>query len=78
MRICDLQSGAGRLRRAARTLNEKWENTKEHWHDQTSREFEEKFLRPILPEVTMALSSVHRLNELLEQAERDCEDRGIE
>ena len=78
MKICDLQSGAGRVKRATRMLKEKGENTKEHWNDQTSCEFEEKYLRPLFPEVTMALTSVYRLNELLEQAERDCEDRGGE
>ena len=75
MRICDLQSSTGRLRRSVKSLKDKWDSTREHWNDKTSREFEENFLRPLLPEITMAISSVYKLNEMLERAEKECEDR---
>ena len=74
MRICDLQSSSTRLQRAARDLNEHWTNTKEYWHDQTSSDFEESHVKPLLPEIAMALSAVNRLHELLEQAERDLQE----
>ena len=74
MKICDLQSSAGRLSRVTRELKECWASTKEHWIDQKGLEFEETHLRPILPEVTMALAAVHRLNEVLERVERELED----
>ena len=75
MQICDLQSSTGRLKRSAKTLREKWKQTQEHWNDKTSREFEEKYLQAIFPEITLAVAAIQRLNEMLEQADHDCRDR---
>lgn len=73
MKICDLHSGSAKLQRSIKRLQEQWEATKEHWDDQTSREFEEKYLRPLSPTVSWTVSAVGRLAEVLENAERECE-----
>lgn len=72
MRICDLQSGRIHITRAAKSLQEQWEATCEHWHDGNQRDFERNHLQPIAPQITLMLSAVHPLS----QAERDCVDEG--
>ena len=72
MRICDLSSSIGQLRRATKELGEKWEQTKEFWDDQASKEFEETYLQPLLPTMTLTMNSVQKLEEILRKAEKDC------
>jgi hypothetical protein len=74
MRICDLNTGAIRLTRAAKKLRDQWLATQEHWSDQNQRDFERNHLNPIAPEITLTLAAVQRLAEVLEQAERECSD----
>ena len=74
MKICDLNTGEGRLTRATKRLKEQWAETKSHWDDAMSQQFEESFLRPLGPEVQLAVAAIHRLAELLEDAEKECED----
>lgn len=74
MKICDLVSGVGRLRRSTAKLKEAWLEAKEHWNDKASNEFEKKYLQPIPPQLTLTVAAVHKLAGVLEQAERDCED----
>lgn len=75
MAICDLYSSISQLQRATKQLSDKWEETKTHWDDQNRRDFEQQFLRPLLPQVTMTVAETYRLAELFAKAERDCEDR---
>jgi len=75
VRNCDLQTSATRLRRATRELMLKWEETKSHWNDDANRDFETNHLQPLLPQLSLTVNVVQRLNELLERAERECEDR---
>lgn len=74
MRVCDLTTSTGRLQRSMAELKDKWTETKEHWNDATSGEFAERYLDPLVPQLTLAFSAIHRLAELLEQAERACDD----
>ena len=75
MKICDLNTGAGRLLRANKELKQRWAETKQLWDDGNSRKFEEEFLQPLGPEIQLAIAAVQRLAELLEKAEKECEDR---
>lgn len=74
MRICDLVTGIGRLKRATSQLKDHWGETREHWSDNIRHEFEEKHLTPLPAEITLAVASIQRLAELLEQAERELQD----
>lgn len=74
MRVCDLTTSTGRLHRSMSELKDKWIEAKSHWDDATSREFAEKYLDPLPPQLTLTLSAIQRLAELIEQAERACED----
>ncbi len=74
MRICDLHTGRIRLSRAVKDLREQWRETKDYWNDENSRQFERTHLEPLAPQITLMLAALNRLNEVLEQAERDCSD----
>ncbi len=74
MKICDLNTGMGRLNQAFAHLKEKWAEAKTHWHDEASRQFEEQHLRPIPTQLQLTVAAVNRLAEVLEKAERECED----
>lgn len=69
----DLTAGSGTLRDAADSLMQAWDETKTHWNDSSSRNFEENHLRPLLRELGDGLNSIQRMGELLAQAERQCE-----
>lgn len=73
MKACDLQSGAGRIRRALEHLELAWAEATTEWNDEVSRAFEEQHLEPMLPVVKTALDAIGRMDLLLREAQRDCE-----
>jgi hypothetical protein len=73
MKIADLTSGAAKIATAYKTMRVHWEDTKEHWHDDNRRRFEEKFIDPLEPQIAAALDAIGSLAELLGRAERECE-----
>jgi uncharacterized protein YukE len=78
MRICDLATGAGQLQHAFGQLKERWRDARAHWDDEAARNFEETFLRPIPARLQHLVIAIDRLAQMVEQAERDCADRGAE
>ena len=75
MRVMDLQTGLARLTQAFSDLKDRWHEAKEHWNDDVSREFEKTQLQPILPHLQLMTAAAQRLMEVVEKAERECEDR---
>jgi hypothetical protein len=73
MRIADLTSGAAKIATAYKTLRVHWEDTKEHWHDDNRRRFEENFIDPLEPQIASALDAISALAEILNRAQRECE-----
>ncbi|MEE3370332.1 MAG: hypothetical protein VX346_13425 [Planctomycetota bacterium] len=74
MKICDLNSGLGRLQRSAARLKERWQDTSTVWMDETRRQFQEQHLDPLPPQISMVLAATQRLAESLEKAEQACAD----
>ncbi|QDU55557.1 hypothetical protein [Aeoliella mucimassa] len=73
MKSCDLQSGAGRIRRALEHLELTWAEVSSEWNDEVSRAFAEQHLEPMLPVVKTALDAVGRMDLMLREAQRDLE-----
>ena len=48
------------------------------WSDETSRKFEKEHLSHLAPQITLTVATIHRLADLLEKAERDCEEEADE
>lgn len=74
MKSADLLSGLGRLKRSTAHLKEKWLETKTHWNDQASRDFEKNFLQGLAPQITLAVAAIHEFVDLIEHVEKELED----
>lgn len=74
MKICDFQTGVGLLQRDTKKLKDKWMDTKVHWKDKTSIEFEQKYLQPLMPNLKLALAAVYELAEIVDEAEKELGD----
>ncbi len=73
MRIADLSSGAARIRDQTDVLIAAWGETREHWNDGNSRNIEEHHLNPVAEDVSVALTAIRHLSEVLAKAQRECE-----
>lgn len=74
MQICDMNSGAMLLTKAAKRLRTQWERTQPFWQDQNAAEFERDLLQPLGPQLSLTLARIQNMAQLLQQAERDCLD----
>jgi hypothetical protein len=63
----------GRLLGASKELSLKWEDTKNHWRDEKSREFERKYLQELFAGMEKAITVIEKLDELLKKVRSDCE-----
>lgn len=63
----------GRLTGVSKLLALQWQETKNYWHDEKSREFEQKYLQELLVDVDKALAVIEKLDELLKKVRSDCE-----
>ena len=73
MKIGDLSAGATLLYESMKMLQEAWAETKTHWNDKNAYQFQETHLEPIAPKVKLAQDAINRLDEVLTQAQRECE-----
>jgi hypothetical protein len=74
MRGCDLGSGANKLGLALRDLQLAWHATGHAWRDTARYQFETKYLVPLEPEVKRAVDAIGRLEQVLAEAYRACDD----
>jgi hypothetical protein len=63
----------GRLTGASKELALKWEETKNYWRDEKSREFEHKYMQELFVGVDRAVAVIEKLDELLKKVRSDCE-----
>lgn len=73
MKPGDLTTGAAKLNKAWKKLRMRWEATKPAWHDSVSREFEEKYLAPLEPQIDATLQRMRALAASLAAAQHDCD-----
>jgi hypothetical protein len=72
---CDLNSGLGQLQWAFSQLKDRWAETKTHWRDDACRAFEESHLQQLPPRLQLFAAATQRLAEVIQRAERECDDR---
>lgn len=51
----------------------RWEDTKTHWRDARSAEFQSNYMQELFPRVNQATNAIEKLDELLNQIRRECE-----
>ena len=67
-----LRSSRDQLTRAMEELFLHWERTRQSWRDSRAREFEEKVLGPLRPEVLHAARAMERMAANLSRARQEC------
>lgn len=72
--LCDLNTGSGRISRAARDLRDAWREVSEHWDDRNAVSFEQEFLQPLAPLLSQTLAAVAKFGDVLKEAEQQCQD----
>ena len=73
MRRCDLDTSAAHLRDAMAELQIAWHQTEEHWQDSVSQKFCQTHLEPLGPALKKTLEAVGQMQQLVNQAYRECE-----
>lgn len=69
-----MSSGSARLQHAMKTLQERWDLTREKWDDQVARDFEKNTLDPLDHMVKHALRGMQSISEVLTKARQDCSE----
>ncbi len=63
----------GRLLGAAKELRLKWEETKNYWRDERSRDFDRKYMQELFAGMDKTITVTEKLDELLKKVHNDCE-----
>ena len=74
MRIADFTTPAANLREAFDKLEIAWQDAQEDWDDPGSRNIEENHLAKMRLQIRTTLDAIHRIADILDQAQRDCEE----
>lgn len=72
MRSWDFSTAAGKLEMGIKTLRATMAVVDERWTDKARRKFQEEHLAAVEPQVHDMVDAIHRLAELLANAERQC------
>jgi hypothetical protein len=62
-----------RLRAITKALTLRWEETKSHWKDARSEEFEQRFMQELLARVDKAVVAIEKLEKCVARARSECE-----
>ena len=69
----NLSGNKGRIVGLTRDISLRWAETKNHWRDAKSDEFERKFMVELDANVNRAMTILDKLEELLKKVRNDCE-----
>lgn len=68
-----MTGNSAKLTALTRDLFNKWQETKNHWRDVKSEEFERQYIEELLHSVDKAASVMEQLDKLLVKVKKDCE-----
>jgi hypothetical protein len=69
----NLSGSKNRLVALTKELSNRWEDTKNHWRDAKSQEFEQRYMAELFANVDRTVNVMDKLNELLIKVRKDCE-----
>lgn len=69
----NVTASKGRLVGLTREISVQWEETRHHWRDAKSEEFDHRFMSELDQQVNRAVAVVSQLDELLRKVRSDCE-----
>jgi hypothetical protein len=67
------KESAGNLVQALKELNLKWGETKAHWHDFKTQQFEHDYLEEIPDHVQRTMSVMQEIDALIKRVRSECE-----
>lgn len=68
-----LSGNKSRLAGLTKELSLRWADTKNHWRDARSAEFERRFMQELTPRVNQAATAIDKLEELFKRIRKECE-----
>ncbi len=68
-----MSGNKGRLTGLTREISLEWEETKNHWRDARSAEFDRKYMDELSDHVSRATLVLEQLEELLKKVRSECE-----
>jgi hypothetical protein len=68
-----LNANKSRLTALTKNISLRWVETRSHWRDVKSDEFNQRFMLELLPRVNKAVNAIEKLEELLKKVRKDCE-----
>ena len=68
-----LSGTKNRLVALTKELAVQWSETKNHWWDAKTQEFERRYITELFVNVDKAVTAIERLDEVLNKVRRDCE-----
>jgi hypothetical protein len=68
-----LSGNRSRLAATSRELWARWDETRAHWRDEKSGEFQRRYLEELMIRVEKTVTVIEKLDELLARVRKDCE-----
>lgn len=68
-----LNANKSRVTALTKNLSLRWADTRTHWRDVKSDEFNQRFMQELFPQVNKAVNAIEKLEELLNKARKECE-----
>ena len=68
-----LNGNKSRMQGLTKELLLRWSDTKNHWRDVRSAEFERRFMQELSPHVNQAAAAIEKLDELFKRIRKECE-----
>ena len=69
----NLSGTKNRLMALTKGLAVQWDETKNHWWDAKTREFERRYITELLVNVDRSVTAIEQLDEVLNKVRKDCE-----
>lgn len=69
----NLGGNKGRITGLTREISLRWAETKVHWRDARSEEFDRRFMQELSASVSRAVLIIDKLDEVLKKVRSDCE-----
>jgi hypothetical protein len=69
----NLSGNKGRLTGLTREITLRWTETREHWRDAKSDEFDRRYMAELSASVNRTVLIVEKLDEVLKKVRSDCE-----
>ncbi|MEX2218137.1 MAG: hypothetical protein WD749_05200 [Phycisphaerales bacterium] len=59
---------------ALKKLRQRWDRAREHWDDETARQFQRDYIDPLESRVVAAAKALEHVSEMMATVRRECGD----